>query len=47
MEKYIHGENPARFKKRLGQACNEFGRKVLALLAEEEAKEASLPGAKS
>lgn len=44
MEKYIHCENPAFFKKHLAGACNESERKVLSkLLAEEEAKDASLP----
>jgi hypothetical protein len=47
MEEYIHRQNLALFKKRLAEACNEPERKALSkLLAEEEAKDASLPGSK-
>jgi len=48
MEKYIHRENLALFKKRLAEASSESERKVLSeLLAEEEAKDASLLRSKS
>jgi hypothetical protein len=40
MEKYIHRENLALFKKRLAEAHNDVEREVLLkLLADEEAKE--------
>ena len=47
MEKYIHQENLVLFKKRLAEARSESEREVLLkLLAEEEAREASLPRSK-
>jgi len=48
MEKYIHQENLALFKKRLAQPCSESERKVLSkLLSEEEAKDACVPRSES
>lgn len=48
MEKYIHRENLALFKKRLAEACSEAERKVISeLLAEEQAKDVPLPRSKS
>lgn len=47
MEEYIHQENLVLFKKQLAEARSEFERKVLLkLLAEEEARETSLPRSK-
>jgi hypothetical protein len=49
MEKFIHKENLALFRKRLAEAPDEATRQILLrLLAEEEAKEPpSLPKSKS
>jgi hypothetical protein len=44
MEKFIHRENLALFRKRLTEVRDESERQVLLkLLAEEEAKDSSLP----
>jgi hypothetical protein len=44
MEKFVHRENLALLKKRLGEIQDEAQRKViLKLLAEEEAKGATVP----
>jgi hypothetical protein len=44
MDKFIHRENLALFKKRLSEARDDAMRRVLLrLLAEEEAKDPSFP----
>jgi len=48
MERFIHRENLALFKKRLAEPCDDAKRQtLLKLLAEEEARESPSSGVKT